>query len=164
MESFGQEVDLFGTRQTSHCLRCWGWMLWYRLGRGFVCTPFPARSAHRSSRESAPGWGPSIAKTSFWPGRVWFCDLIFLLSMGDSHQEGSPLTGSGHDLSSLLGVVEAVGVATEGAQLISSGLSTEVAETILQSRAPSMRKLYALKLRLSFIQLTLSHVSLKYSS
>ncbi len=20
---------------------CWGWMLWYRLGRGFVCTPFP---------------------------------------------------------------------------------------------------------------------------
>ncbi len=130
-------------------------------GTDFVCTPFPARSAHR---ESAPGWDPSIAKTSFWPGRVWFCDLIFLLSMGDSHQEGSPLTGSGHDLSSLLGVVEAVGVETEGAQLISSGLSTEVAETILQSRAPSMRKLYALKLRLSFIQLTLSHVSLKYSS
>ncbi len=70
------------------------------------------------------------------------------LSMGDSRQEGSPLTGSGHDLSPPLGVVETVGVAPEGAQLIASGLSTEVAETILQSRAPSIRKLYALKLRL----------------
>ncbi len=27
-------------------------------------------SAPGSSRESAPGWGPSIAKTPFWPGRV----------------------------------------------------------------------------------------------
>ncbi len=65
--------------------------------------------------------------------------------MWDPHQEGSPLTGSGHDLSPLLGVAEAMGVAPEGAQLIASGLSTEVAETILQSRFPSMRKLYALK-------------------
>ncbi len=75
------------------------------------------------------------------------------------HHEGSPLTSSGH-LSPLLGVVEAVGVAPEGAQLIASGLSTEVTETVLQSRGPSMRKLYALKLRLrmrrpaSLIQLT----------
>ncbi len=58
------------------------------------------------------------------------------LSMGDSHQEGSHLTGRGHDLSPLGRVVEAVGVAPEGAQLIASCLSTEVAETILQSRAP----------------------------
>jgi hypothetical protein len=36
----------------------------------------------------------------------------------------------------------------EGAQLIASGLSTEVVETILQSRAPSTRKLYTLKWRL----------------
>ncbi|KAI2665226.1 Exocyst complex protein exo70 [Labeo rohita] len=41
--------------------------------------------------------------------------------------------------------VEAVGVAPEGAQLIASRLSTEVVETILQSRAPSAKKLYALK-------------------
>ncbi len=61
----------------------WGWMLWYRLGRGFICMPFPDRSAHRNSRESVPGWGPSIAKTPFWPDRVWFSDLIPLL-------EGSP--------------------------------------------------------------------------
>ncbi len=68
--------------------------------------------------------------------------------MEDSRQEGSPLTGRGHDLSPPLGVVEAVGATPEGAQLITSGLLTEVAETILQSRALSMMKLYALKLRL----------------
>ncbi len=39
-------------------------------------------------------------------------------------------------------------MASEGAQLIASGLSTEVVEAILQSRAPSTRKLYALKWRL----------------
>ncbi len=38
-----------------------------------------------------------------------------------------------------------MGVAPEGAQLIASGLSTEVVETILQSRAPSMRKSYTAK-------------------
>ncbi len=59
--------------------------------------------------------------------------------MGDSCQEGSPLNGRVHDLSPLLGFVETVGVAPEVTQLIASGLSTEVAETILQSRAPSMR-------------------------
>ncbi|KAL0161741.1 hypothetical protein M9458_045466, partial [Cirrhinus mrigala] len=60
------------------------------------------------------------------------------LSMGDSCQEGSPLTGGGHYPSPPPGAVEAVGVAPEGAQLVASGLSTEVVETILQ-------KLYALK-------------------
>ncbi len=43
------------------------------------------------------------------------------------------------------GVVEAESVAPEGAQLIASGLSTEVVEIILQSRAPSTRKLYSAK-------------------
>ncbi len=116
--------------------------LWYRLGRGFVCTPFPDRSAHRSSRESGPRLGHSIAKTQsivLWPD---FSPQR--LSMGDSRQEGSPLTGMiFHPCLELrkLWVWLLRG-------LIASGLSTEVAETILQSRAPSMRKLYALKLRL----------------
>ncbi len=70
------------------------------------------------------------------------------LSMGDSSQERPPLTSGGYDLSPPPGVMEAVGVAPEGAQLIASGLSTEVVETILQSRAPSPRKLYGLKWRL----------------
>ena len=41
-----------------------------------------------------------------------------------------------------------MGVAPEGAQFIASGLSTEVVETLLQSRAPSTRKLYALRWKL----------------
>ncbi len=41
--------------------------------------------------------------------------------------------------------METVGLAYEGDQLISSGLSTKVVETILHSRAPPTRKLYALK-------------------
>ncbi len=60
-----------------------GWMLWYRLGWGFICMPFHDRSAHMSSRESTPEWGPSIAITPFWLGQVWFSDLISLL-------DGSP--------------------------------------------------------------------------
>ncbi len=123
-------------------------MLWYN--RGFVCTPSPiAQLLGVLERVRMDGVlllknpvlaGPSIVLwPDFSPRR---------LSMGDSRQEGSPLTGSGHDLSPPLGVVETMGVAPEGAQLIASGLSTEVAETILQSRAPSIRKLYALKLRL----------------
>ncbi len=35
------------------------------------------------------------------------------LSMGDSHQEGSPLTGGGYDPSTPPEVVEAVGVAPD---------------------------------------------------
>ncbi len=63
------------------------------------------------------------------------------LSMGDSHTWGSPLSGRGHHLSPPPRVVEA----TEGAHFRAFGLSTEVVETILQSRAPSMRKSYAAK-------------------
>ncbi len=66
-------------------------------------------------------------------------------SMGDSRQEGTPFTDM---ILPSPGVVEAVGMAPEGAQFIASGLSTKVVETILQSRAPSMRKLNALKWRL----------------
>ncbi len=53
MESLGQEVDPFATRQISHCPL---WLslthpalLWYRLGRGFVCTPFPDRSLNEET-------------------------------------------------------------------------------------------------------------------
>ncbi len=126
-------------------------MPWYRHGRGFICTPFPDCSDPRSSGESAPGWGPSAASSPILAGPsmvLWPDFPSRRLSMGDSHQEGSPLTGRGYDPSPLPRAVEAVGVAPEGAQLVASGLSTEVVETILQSRAPSTRKLYALKRRL----------------
>ncbi len=90
-------------------------------------------------------WRECDATTS---GRVWFSDLFSprQLSMGDSRQEGSHLTG--RCLSPPTGVMEAVGVTSEGTQLIASVLSTEVVETILQTRAPSTRKLYTQKWRL----------------
>ncbi len=111
----------------------------------------PDRSAPGSSRESAPGRGPSIASSPVLAGPSMVLGPDFSprrLSLGDSRQEGSPLTGGGPDPSPPPGVVEAVGVAPEGAQLIASGLSTEVVETILQSRAPSMRKLHFMVRRL----------------
>ncbi len=111
----------------------------------------PDRSAPGSSRESAPGWGPAVANSPVLAGPSMVLGPDFSprrLSMGDSSQEGSPLTGGGYDPSPPPGVMKAVGLGPEGVQLIASGLSTEVVETILQSRAPSTRKLYGLKWRL----------------
>ncbi len=111
----------------------------------------PDCSAPGSSRESAPGRGPAVASSPVLAGPSMVLGPDFSprrLSMGDSSQERSPLTSGGYDISPPPGVMEAVGVAPEGAQLIASGLSTEVVETILQSRAPSTRKLYGLKWRL----------------
>ncbi|KAI2659312.1 tRNA-5-methyluridine(54) 2-sulfurtransferase [Labeo rohita] len=111
----------------------------------------PDRSAPGSSRESAPGRGvpPSSSPVLAGPSMVLGPDFSpRRLSMGDSRQEGSPLTGGGYCVSPSPGAVETLGVAPEGAHLLASGLSTEVVETILQSRAPSTRKLYALKWRL----------------
>ncbi|KAF4094138.1 hypothetical protein AMELA_G00009700 [Ameiurus melas] len=44
--------------------------------------------------------------------------------------------------------MDSVGLAPEGHQLIDSGLTTEVVKTMLNARAPSTRKLYALQWRL----------------
>ncbi len=91
----------------------------------------PDQSAPGSSRESAPGRGLSIASSPVLAGPSMVLGPDFSprrLSMGDSRQEGSPLTGGGHYPSPPPGVVEAVGEANEGAQLIASGLSTEVVE------------------------------------
>ncbi len=108
----------------------------------------PDRSAPRSSDESTPRRcsptvsspvlaGPSMVLGPDFPPRR--------LSMGGSHQEGSPLTSRGCHSAPPPGVMETVGVAPEGAQLIASGLPAEVVETILQPRAPSTRKVYTLK-------------------
>ncbi len=108
----------------------------------------PDRSAPRSSDESTPRRcsptvsspvlaGPSMVLGPDFPPRR--------LSFGGSHQEGSPLTSRGCHSAPPPGVMENVGVAPEGEQLIASGLPAEVVETILQSRAPSTRKVYALK-------------------
>ncbi len=96
------------------------------LTEASVCMPFHDRSAHRSSRESAPGWGPSIAITPFWLGREWFSDQISLLygsPWGIPIRRNLLLQAEGMIFHPSSGVVEAVGVAPEGAQLIASGLS-----------------------------------------
>ncbi|KAL0161227.1 hypothetical protein M9458_044952, partial [Cirrhinus mrigala] len=111
----------------------------------------PDRSAPGSSRESAPGRGVPLPSSPVLAGPSLVLRPDFpprRLSLGDSRQEGSPLTGRGFHSSPPAGAVEALGVAPEGAHLLASGLSTEVVETILQSRAPSTRKLYALKWKL----------------
>ncbi len=89
----------------------------------------PDRSAPGSSRESAPGWGPAVASSPVLAGPSMVLGPDFSprrLYMGDSCQEGSPLTGGGYDPLPPPGLMEAVGVAPEGAELIASGLSTEV--------------------------------------
>ncbi|KAL0203703.1 hypothetical protein M9458_001721, partial [Cirrhinus mrigala] len=111
----------------------------------------PDHSAPGSSGESSPGRGQSLVGS---PVLAWLSMVLGpdfsprRLSMGDSRQEGSPLTGGGYHPAPPPRAMEAVGVAPEGAQLLASGLSTEVVETILHSRAPSTRKLYALKWKL----------------
>ncbi|KAI2661254.1 enzymatic polyprotein [Labeo rohita] len=111
----------------------------------------PDRSAPGSSRESAPGRGVPSSSSPVLAGPSMVLGPDFSprrLSLGDSRQGRSPLTGRGYHSSPPAGAVEALGVASEGAHLLASGLSTEVVETILQSRAPSTRKLYALKWKL----------------
>ncbi|KAK3550048.1 hypothetical protein QTP86_019148 [Hemibagrus guttatus] len=61
-------------------------------------------------------------------------------SFGDSHQGRSPLSGTRGNSPPPPGDVEA--------QFLEAGLSLEVVETLLNARAPSTRKLYALKWRL----------------
>ncbi|KAL0147310.1 hypothetical protein M9458_057385 [Cirrhinus mrigala] len=122
------QVDLFATRDNAQC------PLWYSLVH-------PAPLGLDAMVRTWPRLRlPSMVLGPDFPPRR--------LSLGDSRQEGSPLTGRGFPPSPPAGVVEALGVASEGAHLLASGLSTEVVETLLQSRAPSTRKLYALKWKL----------------
>ncbi|KAI2645918.1 hypothetical protein H4Q32_025265 [Labeo rohita] len=146
---FGQaQVDLFAAHENaSPGAGCHG----TDVAAASSVRLFPDRSAPGSSGESAPGRGLSSISSPALAG----LSLVFRpdfasrrLSMGDSRQEGSPLSGGGHHLPPSPGVVEVMGVAPEGAHLVASGLSTEVVETILQFRAPSTRKLYALKWKL----------------
>ncbi len=78
-----------------------------------------------------------------WPGRVWFPDLISHLGGPVRRDLLSQAGGSiFHPQPELL---KQWAWPLKGPQLIESGLPTEVVENILHSRAPSTRKLYALK-------------------
>ncbi len=88
----------------------------------------PGSSGNLSGASSPVLAGLSMVLGPNFPSR-W-------LSMGDSRQEGSPLTGGGYNLSPSPGAVEAVGVAPEGAQLVASGLSNQVVETSSNPELP----------------------------
>ncbi|KAL0152958.1 hypothetical protein M9458_051736 [Cirrhinus mrigala] len=133
---FGQaQVNLFATQETSQCPLGLDTMV--QMCPNFHLYVFPPIALLPG--ESVPGRhlatvsSPVLARPSMVLGRDF---PPRRLSMGDSCQEGSPLTSGWHDSASLPGVVEAVGVALR------------VVETILQSRAPSTRKLYTWKWRL----------------
>ncbi len=84
--------------------------------------------------EASPGRGATTASSPILAGPSMVCRPgrpLRRLSVGDSRTAGSPLSGRGHYMSPSPRDVEVVGVAPEGAHLIASGLSTEVAETIL---------------------------------
>lgn len=73
--------------------------------------------------------------------------LLGWFSLGDSGQEGPSLSGRGLNTSLSPEAMKTVGLASDGAQLIDSGLSNEVVEAIDHSRAPFTRKQYSLKCR-----------------
>ncbi len=108
----------------------------------------PDRSAPGSTGESSPGPGPTTSYCPAVAGQSMVPKSILpsrRASSGAPRQEGPSVPSGGLDISPPSRTMETVGLASEGAQLINSGLSTEVVETILHSRAPSTRKLYALK-------------------
>lgn len=90
-----------------------------------------------------------ISSSTLLPGESpqgWVLSVVSS-PVGDSGQVGPSGSGRGLNTSTPAGVMEAVDLASKGAQLLESGLSTEVFETILHFKAPSMRKLCALKCR-----------------
>ncbi len=104
-----------------------------------VCI-FPDRSTPGSPGESSPGPGsitshcPAVAGQSMVPRYTYIPSRR--ASSGAPRQEGPSVPSRGLDISPPTKTVETVGLASEGAQLIDSGLSTEVVETILLSRVP----------------------------
>ncbi|XP_051756294.1 uncharacterized protein LOC127516053 [Ctenopharyngodon idella] len=108
----------------------------------------PVRSAPGGSGESTPGGGQPDTGSPVLANQ----DMVLGLSVptrrlpnGASPQTGSPVASGRHDNTSSPRTVEAMGLASEGARFIDAGLPTEVVETILNSRAPSTRKLYSYK-------------------
>ncbi|KAI2643122.1 Protein P [Labeo rohita] len=92
------------------------------------------------SRHPAEAWGMDASPRGGEADLESVCQgQVDLFANGTDVVEASSVRLS--PIALLPGVLERV--RPEGAHLIASGLSTEVVETILQSRAPSSRKLYA---------------------
>ncbi|KAI2647063.1 Filamin-A-interacting protein 1 [Labeo rohita] len=125
------QVDLFATRENTQCPLWCSLVHPAPLGLDAMVQTWPRlpdRSAPGSSRESAPGRGIPSSGSPVLSGPSMVLGPDFYprrLSLGDPRQERSPLTGRGFHSSTPAGAVEAVGVASEGAHPLASGLSTE---------------------------------------
>ncbi len=158
---FGQaKVDLFASWETSHC------PLWFSLthpaprGLDAMVQMWPRLHLYAfPSIALLPGvlervrrdrvlllYYPAVAGQSLAPR---YKIPSRQASSWAPRQEGPPIPCAGLEISPPTRTVETVSLASEGAQLIDSGFSTKVVETILHSRAPSTRKL-ALKWRVFY--------------
>ncbi|KAI2664153.1 hypothetical protein H4Q32_002288 [Labeo rohita] len=165
---FGQaQVDLFATQENAQCPHWYSLTHLAPLGLDHMVEMWPRLRLYAFSLIALlPGVLERVCRDGFrllliapyWPARAWFSDLISLLDCSPweiPFRRDLLSQAGGHLRAPSPGVVEVVGVAPEGAHLIAFSLSTEVVVTILQSRAPSRRKLYARRWRLfSRTQLT----------
>ncbi len=105
-------------------------------------------SAPRSPGDSSPGPGFTTSHCPTGQSMVPRYNIPSQrASSGAPLQEGPSVPSRGLDISPPTRTVETVGLASEGAQLIYSGLLTQYVETIFHSSAPSTRKRYALMWR-----------------
>ncbi|XP_042583419.1 uncharacterized protein LOC109076134 [Cyprinus carpio] len=132
-QKFGRaEVDLFASSMTTHC------PLWFSL----------SPSSPLDLDTLAHEW-PRTNLYAFPPVRLLPVILFRVRSDRVERSETRSIhTGSGHDLASSTGIMEVMGVAPEQSTLMCSGLSAEITNTIINSRAPSTRCLYAFKWKL----------------
>ncbi len=107
-------------------------------------SPYPAAPSSSTlstiEQHGAPAAGDSLVAYPVGPGQS-----VRRPSLGESSQTRSVDSSSGHDFAPLAGIMEAMGVAPERNGLMCSGLSAETTNTIINSRAPSTRCLYAFK-------------------
>ncbi len=99
--------------------------------QGLVCHD---RSQGRILPHIHPSVSQEVPEVRFWGQSI---PISLWASSGAPRQEEPSVPSRGLDILPPTRTVETVGLATEGAQLIDSGLSTEVVETILHYSAPS---------------------------
>ncbi len=127
----------------------WGWTPWYRPWPRLRLYAFPPIALLPGVLERVPERrGQSIAGSPILagPGMVLRHHVTpGRPAVADPSEEGSAVSGRGHNFSPSARAVETVGLAPEEARYLEAGLSAGVIETILSSRAPSTRRLYSLK-------------------
>ncbi len=150
------EVDLFTTSENAHC------PLFFSLSHSplegdALTSHWPAARLYafppikilplvlckiREERASVILIAPN------WPNQPWFPDLTELLvapPLADPHQEGSAISGERLGVAPEPRVVEPSCVAASGISEELSALHSRVLDTLSEKRAPSTRRLYALK-------------------